>query len=108
MKPAMQLVLPLIAQTWRRHDERAVPDAPLAQLGDENAGLNRLSKADFIREQKAAAVAAKHRYCRLELVRKDVDSRGAGGVKESGNSRAADQRAGGATPASRTGTPDRR
>lgn len=108
MKTAMELVLPLIAQAGRRQDERAVGDTALTEFSDEDARLNRFSKTDVVCEQKPAAVAAKHRHRRFELVRQDVDGRRAGDVKKPRNSRAADERAGGATPASRTDALDGR
>ena len=75
VESSLQLVGPLPSQTRRREDERALaPSAPL-QLGQHQSGLDRLSEADFVGEQKTRRVSRDQRERRFELKRKDVDRR---------------------------------
>ena len=60
---------PLLAQTGRGENEHAIRGASRHELGHDQAGLNRLSEADFIRDEHPRAEAANHRQRRFELVR---------------------------------------
>jgi hypothetical protein len=64
----------LIAQAGGRDDEHAVGDAAHSQFGDDDAGLNGFTEADFVGEQDAGTEATNERQCRLELVCHDVDA----------------------------------
>ena len=61
------------AQAGGRHDQRALAPSTLLQLRDHQAGLNRLSEADFVCEQKAGRAPGDERHRRFELKGKNVD-----------------------------------
>ena len=52
---SLQFALPLRAQAGGAHDERPGVGFPREDFRDDEPGLNRLSQADFVRYQQAAA-----------------------------------------------------
>ena len=74
VKAVLQLGGPGSAQPGGAQHERAIGPAALAQLGEDQSGLDGLAKADGVGQQQSGG-AAQHRERRFELVGQQIDRR---------------------------------
>jgi hypothetical protein len=98
MKPAVELVAPLIAEPGRREDEDAIRQTSRPKFRDQQTCLYRLSESDVVGEQDTATVASKDGDGRLELMRQHVDVRGGCRPQEARRGISRDERACGTPP----------
>jgi hypothetical protein len=97
-KAGRELPQPLLTQAGRSQHEHALDRPPRAQLGRDEAGLDRLAQADLVREEDASAEAPKDGERRLELVWKEIDPRRPRGAQRSRRAIGGDQRTAGTPP----------
>ncbi len=72
-----ELVSPRLAQPRGTQDQRAIDEAARPELGQDQAGLNRLAEADAVGQQYSRG-AAQNGEGRLQLIGEQVEI-GAGG-----------------------------
>jgi hypothetical protein len=73
----VELVLPLLGETARTHDQAALQIAPGNQLLHQEPGHDRLARAGVVGQQEAQRLARQHRLVDgRDLVRQRLDDRG--------------------------------
>ena len=99
-KRSRQLLCPLLAQAGRREDQHAVDRAARAQLGDDQAGLNRLAQPDVVGQQQPRPRRRGGRPARARAGAASARCRARCAARsEPGGCVGGDERAAGATPA---------